>query len=72
VIWNIVFDNEIRLATDAYLERQGAHDAGRGPSVKMDSVMGPAKRRGVQRATVCAAAGTLAGLALTYAVTRKR
>lgn len=72
VIWNIVFDNEIRLASDAYLARQGAHDAGEGPSVTIDSFMQPAKRRGLRRASIWGGAAAAAGIVLTLAVARKQ
>jgi hypothetical protein len=72
VIWNVIFDYEIRVATDEYLALQGAHDAGRGPSVTIDAVMGPAKMRGLRRASAWAGAAAAAGIALTLAVARKR
>jgi hypothetical protein len=71
-VWNVVFDNEIRLATDAYLAHQGAHDAGAGPSVTIDSFMQPAKRRGLCRASMWGGAAAAAGIAVTLAVSRKR
>lgn len=72
VVWNVIFDNEIRLATDAYLARQGQHDAGIAPEVTIDSFMQPAERRGLRRASIWGAAAALGGIALTLAVTRKR
>ena len=71
-VWNVVFDWEIRIASDAYLARQGAHDAGRAPSITIDSLMQPAKQRGLRRASIYGAAAALSGIALTLVVTRKR
>jgi hypothetical protein len=72
VVWNVVFDYEIRVATDDYLARQGAHDAGRGPSVPIDSVMHPAKIRGLTRASIWGGAAAAAGIGLTLIASRKR
>jgi hypothetical protein len=71
VVWNVVFDYEVRIASDDYLARQGLHDAGVGPHVSIDSVMAPAKARGVIRASLWGGAIALAGLSLTAVASRK-
>jgi hypothetical protein len=72
VVWNVVFDNEIRLASDAYLARQGAHDAGHGSAVTIDSFMTPAKTRGLRLASFWGGAAAVSGIALTLAAARHR
>ena len=52
VTWNATFDRGIVGAAKAYLAKQRAHAAGRGPSVQVQSVMRPSAAASARRATI--------------------
>ncbi len=56
VVWNGVFDHEIKSAARLYLFKQSLYRSGRGPAVGIDEIMKPATTRGALIASLCAAA----------------
>lgn len=72
VVWNALFDREIKAAESRYLRLQAAHEQGRGPDVTIPGIMEPAKRRGVLVATGWTAVLMVAGLGGIAAVRRRR
>ena len=64
LVWNAIFDREIRAAASSYVSRQSRYARGLAPYVSMDSVMRPAVTRGAERASVWAGASMLAAYAV--------
>lgn len=62
VLWNAIFDDQVREAARVYLRLQNRHEQGIGPAVHMQDVMRPAIRRGAGRASAWAGGVTVAGL----------
>jgi hypothetical protein len=61
VVWNGVFDYEIKSAARLYLFKQSLYRSGRGPEVGIDEIMKPATTRGALEASLCAGALAAAG-----------
>jgi hypothetical protein len=67
VVWNGVFDYEIKSAARLYVFQQSLFRSGRGPEVGIDDIMRPATTRGALDASLCAG-----GLAAIGAVVLRR
>jgi hypothetical protein len=73
VTWNTVFDAHVRAGARAYVDRQDAFAAGRGPRADMDQVMREAVADGLISATLWTLAVVAPGIAiLVFRRTRKQ
>jgi hypothetical protein len=64
VVWNVIFDHQVRKATDEYVYRQTLHERGLGPGIGMDELMRPAIRHAFRLATGWSTGIVVGGLAL--------
>jgi hypothetical protein len=71
VVWNVVFDAEIKQAEVDYLTRQALHQAGRGPAVALFAVMRPAVGHAARMAALWALPVAVAGIAATLFAARR-
>jgi hypothetical protein len=62
VVWNGVFDYEIKSAARLYLFKLNLHTSGRGPAVGIDEIMRPASTHGALVASLWAVAVAAAGV----------
>jgi hypothetical protein len=72
VVWNVVFDYEVRMAGRRYVYEATLAFRGEAGPVAMDAVMRPAVARGVELGTAAGGAIVIGGLAAVAWAARRR